>query len=344
MADLALLERLCRAHGISGSEGSVRDIIREEAEPFAERMETDALGNLIVTKRGSARAKVKLMLDAHMDEVGMIVTYITDDGLLKFSCVGGIDRRVLCGKHVVLNGKIPGVIGAKPIHLLDSGDREKSVPVDDLSIDIGASSREEAEQAVRPGDPAVFWSVFDASHGTVKSKAIDDRTGCAILLALLKKDLPYDMTFVFSVQEEIGLRGSQTAAYSVAPGAAIVVESTTAADIAGVEPGKQVCRVGKGPVVSFMDRGTIYDREYYRLAFQTAREWKIPCQTKEAVAGGNNAGAIHKSRGGVRTAAVSLPCRYLHSAVGLISQEDLRHAELLVEKLAEKIAGGETAV
>lgn len=342
MADLALLERLCRAHGISGFEGAVRDIIRKEAEPYAEKITVDALGNLIVTKRGASRAKVKLMLDAHMDEVGMIVTYITEEGLLKFSCVGGIDRRVLCGKHVVVNEKIPGVIGARPIHLLDGGEREKSVPVEDLSIDIGASSREEAAEVVRLGDPVTFWSVFDASHGMVKSKAIDDRAGCAILLDLIKKDLPYDMTFVFSVQEEIGLRGAQTAAYAVAPEAAIVVESTTAADIAGVEPGRQVCHVGKGPVVSFMDRGTIYDQGYFQTAFQTAQELQIPCQTKEAVAGGNNAGAIHKSRGGVRTVAVSLPCRYLHSAVGLISQADFHHAEALVEQLAEKIAGGKS--
>ena len=255
---------------------------------------------------------------------------------IRFSILG------LCGKHVVVNEKIPGVIGARPIHPLDSGEREKSVPVEDLSIDIGASSREEAAEVVRLGDPVTFWSVFDASHGMVKSKAIDDRAGCAILLDLIKKDLPYDMTFVFSVQEEIGLRGAQTAAYAVAPEAAIVVESTTAADIAGVEPGRQVCHVGKGPAVSFMDRGTIYDQGYFQTAFQTAQELQIPCQTKEAVAGGNNAGAIHKSRGGVRTVAVSLPCRYLHSAVGLISQADFHHAEALVEQLAEKIAGGKS--
>ena len=186
-----------------------------------------------------------------------------------------------------------------------------------------------------------FVSLFDASHGRIRSRAIDDRAGCAILIDLMKKDLPYDCTFVFAVQEEVGLRGSKTAAFAAEPEAAIVVESTTAADIPGVEPEKQVCHVGKGPVLSFMDRATIYDREYFALAKKLAAEKGIPCQVKEAVAGGNDAGAIHVSRGGVRTAAVSLACRYLHSPVGMIAEEDFHHAEELIEAMAMAIAGGE---
>ena len=175
----------------------------------------------------------------------------------------------------------------------------------------------------------------------IKSRALDDRAGCAILVDMIQNELEYDMIFVFAVQEEIGLRGSKTAAYTVEPQAAIVVESTTAADVAGVDKANQVCKVGAGAVVSFMDRHTIYDREYYQMAFAAAKKAGVKCQAKQAIAGGNDAGAIHVSRGGVRTIAVSLPCRYLHSAVGMISQDDLKSAQKLIVELAGRIAGGE---
>lgn len=341
MADLKLLERLCTAQGISGDEGAVREMILEEITPYAESVTVTPLGNIIAEKKGAQRAKTRLLLNAHMDEVGMIVTGITKEGLLRFTPVGGIDRRILPGKSVMVAGSIPGVIGAKPIHLLEGDEREKAPSLDSLTIDIGALSQEEAEKLVSPGDSVTFVSLFDTAHGMIRSRAIDDRAGCAILIDLMKKELPYDCTFVFAVQEEVGLRGSKTAAFAAKPKAAIVVESTTAADIAGVDPDKQVCRVGKGPVLSFMDRATIYDRPYFQLAQKLAKENEIPCQVKEAVAGGNDAGAIHVSRGGVRTAAISLACRYLHAPVGMISQEDFHHAEALVEKLAMAIAGGE---
>ena len=207
MADLALLERLCCARGISGCEEEIREIILEEIRPYADCVEVTPLGNLLAFKKGANRAKTKLMLNAHMDEVGMTVTYIEDNGLLRFATVGGIDRRVLCGKPVTVGKGIPGVIGAKPIHLLTSEEREKSVPVKDLYLDIGALSRQEAEEAVSPGDPVTFDSLFDTAHGMIKSRALDDRAGCAILIDLLKKPLPYDMLFAFVVQEETGLNG-----------------------------------------------------------------------------------------------------------------------------------------
>jgi putative aminopeptidase FrvX len=341
MADLELLKRLCTARGISGSENEVRDLILAEIKPYASKVTVSPLGNIIAFKIGAKRPKTRLMLNAHMDEVGMIVTYIMDDGLLKFEPVGGIDRRVLCGKAVTVRGEISGVIGAKPIHLLEGDEKEKSVPVKDLYIDIGAKDKAEAEQYTAPGDVVCFDSVFDTAHGMIKSRALDDRAGCAILIDMIRSELEYDMIFVFAVQEEIGLRGSKTATYTVEPEAAIVVESTTAADIAGVDKANQVCRVGEGAVISFMDRHTIYDREYYQMAFAAAKEAGVKCQAKQAVAGGNDAGAIHVSRGGVRTIAVSLPCRYLHSAVSMISQDDLNSAQKLIVELAGRIAGGE---
>jgi endoglucanase len=341
MADLKLLESLCTARGISGSEDEIRELILKEITPYAETISINPLGSIIAFKKGKERPKTKLLLNAHMDEVGLIITAITKDGLLKFATVGGIDRRVLCGKAVTIRDNLAGVIGAKPIHMLKGEEREKSVPIEDYYIDIGAKDEEEAQKYVTPGDIACFESIFDTANGMIKSRALDDRAGCAILIDILKSDLPYDMTFVFAVQEEIGLRGARTAAYTVAPQAAIVVESTTAADIPDVEGEKQVCHVGQGPVLSFMDKSTIYDKEYYNMAFETAKAVNVPCQTKEAVAGGNDSGAIHVTRGGVRTIAVSIACRYLHSSVGLISQDDFHSAEKLVAELANRIAGAE---
>ena len=343
MADTMLLKELCAIPGVSGAEELVRERIRKEIEPYADSILVTPLGSLIAEKRGKARAKTKLMLDAHMDEVGFIVTHVGDAGLLKFSTVGGITGFVMCGRPVVVcteKGNLPGVIGAKPIHLLKDGERDELVPVKDLYIDIGAENGEEARQYVLPGDRVVFASPWDESRGMIRGRALDDRAGCAILIGMMQQELEYDMTFVFSTQEETGLDGARTASYTVQPQAAIVVESTTAADVAGVPEDRQVCRVGQGPVLSFMDRHTVYDREMFRLALETAREEGIPCQVKQAVAGGNNAGSISVSRGGVRTAAVSLACRYLHSPIGLISRSDFDHAAALVKALAEKVAGG----
>lgn len=342
MTDFKLLEDLCRARGISGQEAAVRELIMDQVKPYADQITLDNLGNLLVFKQGAERPKTKLMLSAHMDEVGFIVTHVTENGFLKVAPVGGIDKRVVPGKRVLVGDQgIPGVIGIQPIHLSKSEEREKTLPFDQLAVDIGASSRENALDHIALGDMVTFASVFDFSGGMVKSKAIDDRAGCAMLIELLREELPFDLHFSFVTQEEVGCRGAKAAAYSVAPEACIVVESTTAADIAGVKEEKQVCRVGGGAVISFMDRSTIYDRGYFRLAQQVGIRAGAKVQIKQAVAGGNDAGAIHVSRGGVRTIAVSLPCRYLHSAVGLIAQEDYESAKTTVRALAEAIASGE---
>lgn len=341
MPDLSLLKELCLLSGVSGREEAVRNRILKEIQPYVDEWRIDGLGNLIVFKKGKQRPKVNVMLSAHMDEVGFIVTHVTAEGYLKFATVGGIDQRVIAGRSVMVGSKqIPGVIGMKPIHLSNSDEREKAVSLDRLYIDIGAKDREEALEYIQLGDEVCFEPFFEVSDGCVKAKALDDRAGCMVLISLLRQDLAYDVTAAFVVQEEVGLRGSAAAAYSIHPDAAIVVESTTAADICGVEEEKRVCCVGKGAVLSFMDRRTIYDKEYYQYAFEIARSQNIPCQVKQAVAGGNDAGAIHVSRGGVRTLAVSLPCRYLHSAVSLVSQKDLDSVEKIVSFLLEGISRG----
>lgn len=200
-------------------------------------------------------------------------------------------------------------------------------------------NRKEAEEAVAPGDEATFVSRFCENGSTLSAKALDDRAGCALLIGTMKRELKYDVVFAFTVMEEIGSAGARTAAYAVKPDAAVVVESTTAADVPGTEKGREVCRLGCGPAISFMDKRTIYDREYYELALKTAEKAGLKCQPKQAVAGANDSAVIHISRGGVRTLALSLPCRYLHAPAGVISQEDFFAAQELLPLLAEKIAG-----
>ena len=226
------------------------------------------------------------------------------------------------------------MISGKPIHLC-IGEEEKKLPEkDSFYIDIGARSKEEAESAVKVGDRAVCVSDFTECGDTILSKALDDRIGCAILIKLIKEYDEYDFTAVFSVQEEIGMRGAKVAAYGVNPDAAIIIETTTAADVAGVPDDKTVCRLGGGAVVSFMDRASVYDREYYLAALESG----IAVQPKRAVAGGNNSGAVHLSREGVRTIAVSVPCRYIHSSGSVAGKRDIASAFELCKYMIGYIA------
>ncbi len=338
MMDKKLLEKLCTAGGISGDEGEVRDIILEEITPFADKVRVDNCGNIIAFRKGKSKPGRKLMISAHMDEVGFIVTDILPDGMLKFSCVGGINDSAVFAKQVFVGkDKLPGVVCCKPVHLLKSDEKGKCPSADSLTIDIGAESREQALEYVRPGDSIIFDSFYEDRDGRIISKAIDDRFGCLVMIEMLRSELPYDMYFTFCVQEEVGLRGSAAAAYTVDPDSAIVIESTTAADVPGSENERRVCLAGGGAVVSFMDRATIYDREYYQLAMDIAKEKGIPAQTKTMIAGGNDAGAIHKSRSGVRTIAVSVPCRYLHANASLIKTSDAQAVMELVKELAKRI-------
>ena len=334
------LAKLSELHGVSGVEDEVRDYIIKEIKPYCDELSVNSTGSVIAFKKGRNTPENKLMLCAHMDEVGLIITDINENGLLKFDTVGGIDARVLSGTPVLVGeGRLPGVIGAKPVHLLEGDEKGKAVEVKDLFIDVGAITREEALQNVLLGDYAVFDTNFGAfGDGLLKGKAIDDRAGCAVLMEILKRDLECDLYFVFSTMEEVGLRGAKCAAFSLAPDMAIVVESTTAADIPGVDECSKVCKVGEGAVVSFMDRRTIYDRGLLKLAQRTANDRGIRWQFKKGVSGGNDAGAIHNSRSGVRTAAISLPCRYLHSPCSVIAESDLNAVCELVHVLAEKAA------
>ena len=320
---LDLLKQLCSLNGVSGDEGEVRDFLRAQAQPYADSIRTDALGNLIVFKKGAKSSGNHLLLAAHMDEVGVIVTHVTDEGFLKFGFVGGVDRRVAIGKPVVLGrDKVPGIISLKAIHLTDKAELKKVPKTDKLYIDIGASGREAAMKLAPPGTSGCFVSQPEEfGGGFFKARAIDDRIGCAIMLELLKEELPLDVTFAFTAQEEVGTRGAFGAAFSVTPSVALVLETTTAADLPGVDDHRRVCAPGKGPVISYMDGSTIYDRALFQDLRRLAEDNGIPWQTKEYIAGGNDARTIQRTKQGVRVAAMSAATRYLHSpsSVGSIA-------------------------
>lgn len=334
------LKELCALPGVSSHEEAVRDYIRLAAAPYADAIRVDTMGNLIVEKRGLTPGAKKLMLAAHMDEVGLMIHTITEQGYLKFSPMGGIDRRVLIGKNVLIGErKLPGVIGLKAYHLT-SPEEEKSVPkLKEFYIDIGAKDREEAASLVSPGDVAVFdTDIMEFGNGFLKAKAIDDRIGCAVMVELLKEPLPMDCTFAFTVQEEVGTRGAFGAAFSVTPDIALVLEGTTAADLPDMPDRKKVCAPGKGPVVPYMDGGTVYDRGLFELLRSLAEQSRIPWQTKEFLSGGTDASAIQRTKEGVRVAGISAAVRYLHTPSSVASLADCQNILVLARRFLQAVA------
>lgn len=331
-----MLKKLCSLNGTSGDEQAVRDFIIHEIKDFCE-YRVDALGSVIAYKKGKKQPLKKVMLSAHMDEVGFIITYITDDGYLKFHPVGGIDARVVIDRVVRVGDRI-GVIGAKAVHLLSDDEKKTAPGFSDLYIDIGAENREDAEKYVSLGDFAYFESDYcEFGNGFIKAKALDDRIGCLLLMELIKSDLEYDTYFCFNVQEEVGLRGALCSSYQVQSDISIVLEATTAADLCGVAGGERCCILGNGPVVSFMDGRTVYDKALYNLAFTTAEENHLKIQTKTTVAGGNDAGAIQTSGKGSRVLAVSLPCRYIHSGASTVKKSDIEETKKFLKAYLRKI-------
>lgn len=331
-----MLKDLCLLNGTSGREDAVRNYIIEKIKDKCE-YSVDVLGSVIAFKKGKKAPDKKVLVAAHTDEVGFIITDITDDGYLRFAPVGGIDAAVVLGRRVDING-IKGVVGAKAVHLLSDDEKKNEPAFDKLAIDIGAADKAEAEKAVSLGDCAYFASDYcEFGDGFIKSKALDDRIGCMLMIELINSDLEYDTYFCFNVQEEVGFRGSGCSAYAVKPDVAVILESTTAADIDGVTGGDKCCVLGKGPVVSFMDGRTIYDKQIFDLAFEVAKENNIKIQTKTKIAGGNDAGAIQKSGAGCRVAAVSLPCRYIHSGSSVVKIGDIEETRRFLPLFLSKL-------
>ena len=336
---LETLKTLCYLSGPSGYEDEVRDYILERVMPHADEVMTDSLGNLIVTKKGRVAPTKKIMLCAHMDEVGIIITGIDDDGYLRFDFLGGVDRRVVIGKRVYIGkNRIPGVIGIKAYHLVDK-EEEKNVPKrEEMYVDIGAAAKDEAEGLVPLGDYGVFDdSVYEFGEGFIKAKALDDRVGCAAMIKLLESELPCDCTFAFTVQEEIGTRGAKVVANRICPEVAIVLEGTTAADLPDVPEGKTICKLGEGIVIPFMDRGTLYSRRLYSQVTELADMNNIKWQTKHMIAGGTDASVIQRSGIGVDTIALSAPLRNIHSPASIAKISDFEVMPELARLLIETV-------
>jgi len=328
-----VLKRLTEARGVTGNENEAREIILELAAQTGAEVSVDRIGNVIAGKTGQKGGK-KVMLAAHMDEVGFLISGISDNGMLKFKPVGGIDQRILLSKRALIgkNG-IPGVIGVKAIHLQEPEERNKVIQQKQMYIDIGVKSREEAEKLVEIGDYASFDSRFVRfGDNKVKAKSLDDRAGCGILLELLKETYDFNLAACFTVQEEIGLRGAEVAAWHVEPDLAVVLEGTTCADIPDVPEHLQTTRQGRGPAISFMDHSSIGDKGLFRRMVETAESRSIPYQIKENVAGGNDAGSIQRSRSGVPTVVVSVPCRYIHSPSSVMDLDDYANTLRLMKE------------
>lgn len=331
-----LLEKLSNARGVSGNENEVRDILIHELKGRATDYRVDSIGNLIVHKapRGGRRSSLKVMLAAHMDEVGLIIVHHETSGHLRFRKVGGIDDRVLPSKVVLIGkDKIPGVIGAKPVHLLKAKERDQVIDVESMTIDIGAKSKEDAQAAVKIGDYASFATEFaPMGDRLVKGKALDDRTGCAVLAELLERDYPFHVYGAFTAQEEVGARGARVAAYAIEPQLAFVLESTVCDDSPKKKDVSPTTRLGDGPAITIADGSTISDKRLVRLLIDTAKENRIPYQIKQPMVGGTDAGRIHLSKEGVPSVAVAVPTRYIHSPVGVLSLQDFQDTVALMNK------------
>ncbi|MBM3127983.1 MAG: M42 family metallopeptidase [Chloroflexi bacterium] len=338
-----LLEKLSNARGVSGNEGEVREILIDAVKDHVDEYRVDTLGNLIARKKAKgarARKPLRVMLAAHMDEIGLMITHHDSNGYLRFDPVGGIDARVLLSKTVLIGkDKVPGVIGVKPIHLLKASERQQVLETDALTIDIGAKSKEDAQGLVKIGDYATFATTF-SSIGTdcVKGKALDDRAGCAALVEILKRDYPFDLYGVFTAQEEVGARGARVAAYAIEPTYAFALEGTVCDDSPKKKDVSPVTRVGGGPAITFADNSLLSDRRLVDLLVETARENKIPYQFKQAVAGGTDAGRITLVKEGVPSVAVAVPTRYIHSPVSLLSKRDFENLIALMIKALPKVA------
>ncbi|MBS4539936.1 M42 family metallopeptidase [Clostridium sp. D2Q-11] len=336
-----LLKRLTEASGVSGNEKEVRDIIIEEIKDHVDNYEIDKIGNVIVYKKGNVKGP-RLLIAAHMDEVGLMVSDIDDSGLIKFIPVGGIDKRILVSKRVkVGNKKIDGVIGAKPIHLQKAKERKNALDLKQLYVDIGTYSKEETEKLIKIGDYISFDSDFrEFGDNLIKAKALDDRIGCALLIELLQTDNEFDIYGAFTVMEEVGLRGAGPAAFKIEPDIAIILEGTTCADLENSDTHLQATRLGEGPAISLMDRTTYFNKELRDLLIKVAHENNIKYQYRKTSVGGNDSGTIHLSKEGVKTATISVPCRNIHTPVSVINKSDYENAYNLLQASIKKILEG----
>jgi putative aminopeptidase FrvX len=340
---IALLQKLSEACGVSGDESAVRDIVLEALKGKVKEARVDALGNLLVRCRTRGKPRKRVMIAAHMDEVGMILMQSGSDGLWKFETVGGVNEQALPGKPVWIGrNRLPGVIGAKPAHLVEKEEVENPIKKDSLTIDVGAKDKDGALAACKPGDRAAFAAPFRFERGILFGKALDNRLGVAALIELASDPPPgVEILAAFTTQEEIGLRGARVAAHALDPDLAIVLDATPAHDLPmwdGSENTVYNTRLGGGPAIYIADRGTISSTRLVRLLTEAAEKRGIRCQIRQPRAGGTDAGAIHLARAGIPSISVSVPCRSLHAPVSAARYDDWRALPALVRAALEDLA------
>ena len=328
------LKQLCEIHAPSGDEGRLRKILLEEGKRLCGdgNAYIDRSGNVICTRKGTQPGKPHVCVSAHMDEVGFIIEAATEEGLLRFHPIGGIDPRVVVSKRVLVGKELlHGVIGAMAIHLQSAADRSRVLSFDDLYIDIGAKDKDEAITKCPIGTYAYFDTPYQPfGDGFVCAKALDDRVGCYNILELMRETYPGDVTFVFAAQEEVGCRGSNGAAYGVRPDIVLNLEGTAANDLGNVDEQFKVCCPTQGVAISFMDNSSIGQRKLFKEVVRLAEQENIPHQIKRGITGGNDAGAYQRAAAGCQTCVLSVPCRYIHSGASVAYLEDIQSQYALV--------------
>jgi len=326
-------------NSVSGNEARMRKRILDDIKAYADDIKVDSMGNIIALKKGTSPSGKKIVLAAHMDEVGFIVSDITEEGFLKFKEAGGVDPRILLAQRVVIgDNNINGVIGIKAIHLQSPEERKSVIKLKDMYIDIGAKSKEEAEKLVSKGDYVAFDTDYaEIGDGVIKAKALDDRMGCAIMAELIKDSYNEDIYFCFTVQEEVGTRGAMITSRAIGADIAIVLEGTTCSDIAGLKPHEYATSFGSGPALSLMDYGSYSDMDLNRFIINLAKENDLQFQFKRTINGGNDARAFQTASLPCKTAAISVPCRYLHSPVSCALKSDIEKTYELIACVMKNI-------
>ena len=341
--EIQLLEKLSNAFGPSGLEEDVVQILRNDLESFADETLVDKLGNVMFCHKGK-KGYPKVMISAHMDEVGFMTTYIEDSGFLRFD-TWGITNNILPGQRVLFKGEkgfLKGIVGTKPPHIMTPDEQNKIIPKEDLFIDIGADS---IVQANAKGADVGMMGVFDVEFtdlgdGYFRGKALDDRAGCVVLAESFKElhNSPYNIVAVGSVQEELGMRGARTAAWQVDPDYGLALEGTFVADVPGTRPDRVSSKIKGGPVLTIMDRATFTHPHILKTLIKAAKEKKIPYQFKKVPMGVTDAGAIHLTKAGVPSGTVAVPCRYIHGPVSIIHIDDLKNSVRLVTEFIRTVS------
>jgi len=342
--EIKLLEKLSNAFGPSGNEEDVTELLREELEGYADETRVDKLGNIFFYHNGNEKYP-KIMLSAHTDEIGFIITFIEQDGFLRFDTLGGITNNIMPGQRILLRGEkgyLKGIVGTKPPHIMTIEEQNRIIPKEDLFIDIGADSLNQAqEKGADVGMMGVFDVEFaDLGDGYFRGKAFDDRAGCTVLAEAFKslKDSQCNVVAVGSVQEELGIRGAKTAAWQVDPDYGLALEGTFVADVPNTRPDRVSSKIKGGPVVTILDKTVFTHPIVLKALVKTARERSIPFQFKKVPVGGTDAGAIHLTKAGVPSGTVAVPCRYIHGPASIAHIDDLRNTIQLVTEFVKTIS------